>query len=131
MSAAPFAELPLFVYGTLRRGAGTPLARRLASQGHYLGQGLCRGLLYRVDHYPGWVPGDGWVTGDLYLVPPTLRAALDAYEECGPGFAEPWEYRPQGVLAWLRGRPLAACLYRYQRPVEATMLIASGDFFQP
>ena len=88
----------LFVYGTLRRGCDGAEARRLSTEGEWLGQARLRGLLYRVDWYPALVMDAdemGWVIGDLFRMtdPATILAWLDRYEECGPDFPEPQEYR--------------------------------------
>ncbi|WP_417358702.1 gamma-glutamylcyclotransferase family protein [Gallaecimonas pentaromativorans] len=129
MSPPRWAELPVFVYGTLRRQSPHPLARRLADEGRYLGEARCQGQLYRVAHYPGWVPGPGWVTGELYRLSPALLAALDSYEECGPGFSEPWEYRRERHQVWLGKEAHLAFIYRYNRPTGSLTLLGSGDFF--
>lgn len=78
----------LFVYGTLRRGSTHPLARRLAAEARYAGQGTVKGRLYSFGPYPGAIldaASRETVEGDLYSIGANagLLAALDAYEGCG------------------------------------------------
>jgi len=76
----------IFVYGTLKRTAGTN-AHKLLGPAKLLGRGSVRGSLYDLGRYPGLVrePSNGArVFGELYEIPEdvaqrTLRT-LDAYE---------------------------------------------------
>lgn len=74
----------LFVYGTLRRDSGHPMARVLAARAQHVGPGRVAGRLYDLGPYPGAVPSDvpgEWVFGDVYaLTDPALWSELDAYE---------------------------------------------------
>lgn len=115
----------LFVYGTLRSGHGGPQAARLASEASLLGPGEAGGRLLRVGSYPGLVPGEGRVRGEIYrLYDPagTLRW-LDRYE--GPAFIR--ELKP--VRAGNRERQ--AWVYRYAGPASGLPEIAGGDFLHP
>lgn len=77
----------LFVYGTLRRGLGHPMARWLLAHAAYVGPATVTGQLYDLGPYPGAVLARGGrVVGEVYRLrhgSPVL-AALDAYEGCGP-----------------------------------------------
>lgn len=124
----------LFVYGTLRRGAETRMYRLLAQHSDFVGEAVWQGRLYKVDTYPGAVPSDDpvhRVRGEVYALrePAGILAALDVYEECGPGSAEPTEYvrAPQEVVVD-DGRRLMAWVYVYQRPTTGLKEIVSGDF---
>lgn len=75
----------LATYGTLRRSFGN--LRKLGVEDHLTFVAECkwRGLLYDLEQYPGAVPGDGVVHGDLFR----LRGAqawtvLDRYEGYDP-----------------------------------------------
>lgn len=123
----------LFVYGTLRRsvaGGMHPLLGRAV----FLGNAWWCGRLYLVDDYPGAVPDDtcsARVAGELYrlLDPAETLAALDAYEECGPPFGADAEYvRIVTGVTLADGSERSAWIYRYNRPVDGLVRIASGDF---
>lgn len=125
----------LFVYGTLRRGCDGAEARRLHGEAAWLGQGRLRGRLYAQDWYPALVMDaeeEGWVIGDLFrMADPALTLSwLDRYEECGPGFPEPQEYRR--VIAEGEGLGgadiMRAWAYVYNRAVEGLPWIKSGDW---
>jgi len=124
----------LFVYGTLRRGSGHPLACRLQQGAEYLGLATVAGRLYRVAHYPGLVPArqpGQRVVGDLFRLrqPRALLAWLDRYEECGPGFPRPTEYLRRAVRVHpLGGAPCRAWVYLYNRDTAGLAPIPGGDF---
>ena len=124
----------LFVYGTLRRGAGHPMAELLADHGDFIGAACCQGRLFHIDYYPGLVPSEDpshQVKGDVYALrdPAGLLPRLDEYEECGPGFPEPAEYvREWRTVVLMDGRVLSAWVYIYNRDTEILPEIASGDF---
>ena len=124
----------LFVYGTLRRGSGSATHEWLARRAELVGQAWCQGRLYRIAHYPGLVasenPGDR-VVGEVYRLhdPETILIELDRYEECGPGFPEPFEYlRSRLEVTLARGQRCTAWIYLYNRPLKEDARIASGDF---
>lgn len=107
------------------------MAQRLAQGAEWVGNASLNGWLYHVDGYPGLVPGPDAppVVGDLFRLhePLVLLNLLDAYEEVGPEFPAPNEYRreihpvdgPQGhAMAWV---------YIYARPVESLPLIVGED----
>ena len=118
----------LFLYGTLRPGGNA--AGRLAGRGRWLGPTTTRGRLYRITYYPALVGGDGVVRGDLFEMddPAALLPELDAYEGCGPGDAEPWEYRRAQIAVDSGGTGHAAWAYLYNWPVDESARIESGDF---
>lgn len=121
----------LFVYGTLRPGFDEPTARWLRSVAPVLGRATARGALYRVDTYPGFVPGDeGVVTGDLFALPDpsATLARLDEYEECAAHFRQPHEYRRALVTVEGPDGPMEAWTYIYMRDVAGLERIAGGDF---
>ena len=116
----------LFVYGTLRRDAANPFARRLRLNARFLGVARMQGRLYRVASYPGAVADKNtgeWVVGDLYLLrdPESLLAGLDAYEGA--------DFRRTPCTVVLDGdRRLRAWAYLFRRPVSEDRRIASGEF---
>lgn len=126
----------LFVYGTLRLGCGGAEARKLNVEAEWLGQARLRGRLYRVDWYPALVMAHGeagYVIGDMFRMadPAATLAWLDSYEECGPDFPEPQEYRR--VIAETErldgSGTLHAWVYVYACAVENLPWIECGDWF--
>ena len=128
------SEALLFVYGTLRAGFAGPMAQRLRRDARLLGRARTAGLLYRIADYPGLVPGGAaWVIGDLFALPDpaTTLDWIDIYEECAPGFPEPWEYRRSRIMVDGPGGPACAWAYLYARDAAGLTPIASGDFLAP
>ncbi len=131
----------LFVYGTLMRGFDHPMSRLLSRSADFLGEARCRGRLYRLKHYrikyyPGLVLSDDpadIVFGELYRLraPEELLRALDAYECCGGGFAQPAEYIRQMLAVTLDDKTAEAWTYIYNWPVADLPRIASGRFLEP
>lgn len=124
----------LFVYGTLRRGTDNPASQRLHNSSDYIGHARARGRLYKIAHYPGFVPSDdpdAWVHGDVYLLrsPETTLLELDKYEGCSVYDLPPHEYR-RSVLSVLldSGDWLEAFVYIYTRGVIQEQLLSSGDY---
>ena len=68
----------LFVYGTLKRGGSR---HSLLKGCPFLGRALAKGFaLYDLGAYPGMVPGDGVVRGEVYEIPEGLLRELDWVE---------------------------------------------------
>jgi gamma-glutamylcyclotransferase (GGCT)/AIG2-like uncharacterized protein YtfP len=124
----------LFVYGTLRQNTNHPMQQLLAQHSRFIAMARYQARLYQVDYYPGAVPSnnaDDQVVGELYqlIQPDLLLPALDNYEECGSGFAQPQEYRRELQSVVLEnGDSVVAWVYVYNRSTEGLRLIKSGDF---
>ncbi|MFZ2995669.1 gamma-glutamylcyclotransferase family protein [Sphingobium sp.] len=120
----------IFVYGTLRLSFGGEMAQRLHGGARHVGRAQAKGQLYRIAEYPGFVPGEGQVTGDLFLLdnPARMLALLDDYEECAARFPLPHEYVRQLLTVQAVDGPVDAWTYIYLRDVEGLPLIDSGDF---
>ncbi|WP_319529750.1 gamma-glutamylcyclotransferase family protein [uncultured Cohaesibacter sp.] len=125
----------LFVYGTLRRETGSQMHDYLAANSTHLGEALFQGQLYRIEHFPGVVPSSDpshQVVGDVFRLndPTEMLDRLDAYEQIGNGFSEPYEFeRCEAVVALRNGTRLPVWIYLYRWDVEGTEQILSGDFF--
>jgi gamma-glutamylcyclotransferase (GGCT)/AIG2-like uncharacterized protein YtfP len=123
----------LFVYGTLMKAAGHPMAGHLARFARYVGPATFTGRLYRVGAYPGVVASDeasDVVHGELYelAAAEALFAVLDVYEGCSMDDPKPHEYvRVLGSVT-TGAKPLKAWIYLYNRPVDKLTLIASSRF---
>jgi gamma-glutamylcyclotransferase (GGCT)/AIG2-like uncharacterized protein YtfP len=124
----------LFVYGTLRRAAGSRMHHFLARHADFVGEGVCPGRLYRVACYPGLVAAADpthLVQGEIYRLrePEVVLPRLDEYEGCGPGSPEPALYlRRKETVTLGQGGELLAWVYVYNRPTDGLELIVSGDF---
>jgi gamma-glutamylcyclotransferase (GGCT)/AIG2-like uncharacterized protein YtfP len=124
----------LFVYGTLRRDSGHPMAQFLSRQGRFLGPARVAGRLYDLGRYPGLVGAaapDDWVFGDLYELTEGAQtlAALDRYEDYDP--ADPSSSLFERCLVKARlaaGEVLTAWAYQFRRPVSEEKRIHSGDY---
>lgn len=124
----------LFVYGTLRVGARSPMMRFLSQNSEFIGRASARGKLYRVAHYPGLVistgPGDT-VVGDIFRLhdPTRVLKRLDLHEGCGPASGKPTEYLRRAVTVYPEaGNEVQAWIYLYNWPAKPSAWIRSGDF---
>ncbi|MBB5519600.1 gamma-glutamylcyclotransferase family protein [Amphiplicatus metriothermophilus] len=123
----------LFVYGTLRRKGGAPLAGRLAREAVLVGPGRFHGRLYLAKGYPAAVdsgdPGEA-VHGDLHRLgdDPALLAALDVYEGFGP--AAPTRGGWRRVLRPIGAgrRCICAWIYLYDGFIDEAARIEGGDY---
>ena len=121
----------LFVYGTLRAGFDGAMAQRLQAEARHVGRARAKGALYRVEDYPGFVPGDeGLVTGDLFALTDAALSLpwLDDYEQCSPDYPAPQEYRRVMIRVDGPDGPVMAWTYIFAHPVEGLARIGSGDF---
>lgn len=124
----------LFVYGTLRKEFKHPLCRLLREHGKFCGEAFFRGVLYKMDHYPGAVPApdsERNITGELYKLtePSDVLPKLDRYEGYHPGFpGKSLFVREKKMVQLKEGTALRAWIYLYNRPVESFPVIESGDY---
>lgn len=125
------SEALLFAYGTLRPGFDGEMARWLSSVARHVGAASARGMLYRIDYYPGFVPvGSGRVTGDLFLLPDAgaVLAVIDEHEECSSRFPQPHEYRRERMAVMGPWGSVDAWTYVYARDPAGLAVIQGGDF---
>lgn len=121
----------LFVYGTLRPGFDGPMVAWLRGVARPAGAGQARGRLYRVDGYPGFVPGEGGaVLGDLFALPDpgAILARLDEHEQCSADWPEPHEYRRVVLSVETPDGPVRAWVYAYAHDVAGLLPIPGGDY---
>lgn len=125
----------LFVYGTLRRGAGHDMGRWLDAHPEWCGPAVCApAQLYCVDWYPALVPGreaSEGVAGDLYRLhdADALWPVLDHFEGVAGNDDDEYLRRISEVVAE-NGRQVAAWAYWYRRPVGELPRIVSGDWLR-
>lgn len=113
----------LVVYGSLRSVA---VRARLGLAGRMRRLGPCtlRGRLYDLGDYPGFVPGEGLVHGDLFeLFDRQTLAILDAYEDLVSGSPRASLYRRERMR--LATPPVEAWVYVYNRPVAGRRWVLS------
>jgi gamma-glutamylcyclotransferase (GGCT)/AIG2-like uncharacterized protein YtfP len=119
--------LPLFVYGTLRRGCDNPWAAKLHAASHYEGPATIAGSLYRIAHYPGLVEDltTGPVKGELWRPREfdKLIAQLDDYE--GRDYQ-----RVNRTVTTPAGEPVSAWVYLFVASIEGKPRIESGDWIE-
>lgn len=124
----------LFVYGTLRQGAGSPWHATLSRSAEYVSPASMQGELYEVDGYPGAIQADqgaGRVVGELYRIrnSENLLVLLDEYEECSANFPQPHEYvRMRVGISLPNSGTVVAWVYLYNRDVAGLERIESGDY---
>jgi gamma-glutamylcyclotransferase (GGCT)/AIG2-like uncharacterized protein YtfP len=114
----------LFVYGSLRSGAGGPMHDTLPAAARSLGRARILGRIFVVDWYPGLVlGGDAWVHGELWaLHDAAILVPLDVYE----GYDE---FTRTRTLVHLDGGDAhEAWVYAYARCTDDLPLVASGDW---
>jgi gamma-glutamylcyclotransferase (GGCT)/AIG2-like uncharacterized protein YtfP len=124
----------LFVYGTLRKGFGHPLAKLLERSGEFFTRGWCRGLLYDVGPYPvltTTTARDKSVFGDVFLLheEQELLTILDEYEAVGEFLETGITYdRLKVNIESLSGVNISAWVYLYQGTLAHLQPIESGDY---
>ena len=123
----------LFVYGSLRRASGHPMAEFLIARSRFMGAASAPGRLYDLGSYPGMVDAatEGErVRGELYELhePEATLADLDRYEGCGPDDPPPHLFERAPVAATPDGgEPRSAWAYLYRGPLTGARHIPSGS----
>lgn len=126
----------LFVYGTLRRGFNSPMAKWLAHHAQFAGQASVAGQLHDVGAYPAFslpTDDDSSVSGDLYRLshPRPLLRKLDQYEGIGSGHRKPYEYRRVRLPVTLAdGSRQEAWVYVYAWSLTGLRPISGGDYLR-
>lgn len=100
------------------------MARYLIEASEFIDHGYFTGRLYRIGQYPGAVPSSlptDQVLGEIYRLsdPEPTLATLDQYEEFGPAFPEPNEFRREVQTIGLNsGGSIEAWIYLYNRSID-------------
>ena len=133
MSAVPRGSgLMLFAYGTLLTGAADPrLAVLLERQLRARRPARVPGLLYDLGPYPGALPGNGWVCGELLHLEDAALCLplLDDYEDCDPLHPERGLYRRERVQALDAGGGAVGCwIYWLNRCPPSAVAVPHGDY---
>ena len=116
----------LFIYGTLMPG----LRLEAEMQGaRFVGAAQVSGRLVDVGRYPGFFPGEGFVTGEVYEVDDGHLARLDVVEGVVPGDLTASQYCREVVMVLsgpLQGQQVQT--YVYNRPTDGCTVIPHGDY---
>ncbi len=126
----------LFVYGVLRRGRGRSAHCILDQRGIFIGNGLFRGRMYDIGHYPGAVPSNkasDLVRGDVYLLPDPddILKILDMFEGyVFDGYSDGEFCREKAPVFLENGKNVLAWVYIYNRAIDGLKEIPSGDYFK-
>ena len=116
----------LFIYGTLMPG----LRLEAQMQGaRFMGHAQVPGRLVDVGRYPGLLPGEGSVVGEVYEVDDAHLARLDGVEDMVPGDRAASQYWREDVTVLsgpLQGQTVQT--YVYNRPTDGCTPIAHGDY---
>lgn len=108
----------IIVYGSLRRKQGNS---HWMTNAQWLGDHQIEGYdLYNIGLYPGVVPGEGVVYGEVYRIDASTLGELDALRTSGGEYKRQLIQTPYGS-AWM---------YVYQRSVAGLAHIPSGDWLR-
>jgi gamma-glutamylcyclotransferase (GGCT)/AIG2-like uncharacterized protein YtfP len=123
----------LFVYGTLMKGFQEDWQTKVGAR--LVGTGRINGKLYDLGEHPGAICAAGdsgeYVKGELYEVKDTDLATsiLDQFEEFFPRRPHQSLFvRITAPVTLEDGRTENAWVYVYNKPVDESRLIPSGDY---
>ena len=119
----------VFVYGTLRAGASNHF--RMAGA-EFVGKAWVRGMLFRVDWYPGLVIDEEArpVRGELYRVPPELLAALDDFEGAAGRTDDEFVRVYAKVDSTGSSEGLSAWVWEYRGPCAGLDSVPNDDWLE-
>jgi gamma-glutamylcyclotransferase (GGCT)/AIG2-like uncharacterized protein YtfP len=119
--------MKLFVYGSLLRGMS--LSKHMQGS-TFLGPAYAMADLFFLGFYPGIIPGNQVVYGELYDVPLNLLPEIDKVEDYIQIDTESSLYlrRPIEVYRFSDGKKIEASAYYYNRDAKDKPRIAYGDY---
>ncbi len=119
--------MQLFVYGGLLKGM--TLAPFIEGS-EYLGPGFIRAEIYFLGQFPGIIPGNGIVFGELYEIDESMLPSLDKIEHYHPNDLERSSYirKELNVTCLPNKEKLKAEAYFYNRSVVGQEHIPHGDY---
>jgi gamma-glutamylcyclotransferase (GGCT)/AIG2-like uncharacterized protein YtfP len=119
--------MKLFVYGSLLRGMS--LAPHMEGS-IFLGPAYVKADLFFLGFYPGIIPGDQIVFGELYEVPLEILPGIDKVEDYYENDIENSIYlrKPIDVFLFSNGQKVEASAYYYNKESEGKPRISYGDY---
>lgn len=109
-------------------------ARFIRAHCSLIGEGIVSGRLFDLGTYPGLVyepKAQTFVAGEVFKINSNkkdLTQYLDNFEECGPNFDQPNEYRKEIIPVVVKENIYHASSYIYNRSLEGLTLIESGSY---
>lgn len=117
----------LATYGTLMRAFDYQAQLGIEDQLQFVDQCQWQGQMYDLGSYPGAVPDDGTVYGELFrLESPEVWSLLDAYEGYNPDWEATSVYVRRQVSLQVPDR--TAWVYWYNGDPSGHPRVASGDW---
>ncbi|MEX0883100.1 MAG: gamma-glutamylcyclotransferase family protein [Cyclobacteriaceae bacterium] len=126
----------LFVYGTLRRGFGHPMAELLDQNASYLGKGFFQGTMFDLGPYPVVVAApfsEHNVVGDLYFLkhPKKVLSIMDDYEGVNEVLETGVIFKRKKVYVYLmNGSKQMAWAYLHEGYTDHLAPILNGDYLE-
>ena len=123
-------DLPLFAYGSLRRGGGAD--QWLLREAEWLGPATVTGRLWHDGRYPALVLDRSGIPiqGDLWQVPGARWPDLDAWEGCSNDEPQPHPYRRITLTVDTARVPRRAQAYLWNGPLDHLTPLDGGDWLQ-
>ena len=122
--------IKVFVYGSLKKGLDN---FHVLETSTFIGRALVNGVLYDLGFFPGMVPGNQCVEGEVYEVSPETLLRLDLLE----GFREDRDpaanfYNRKTVRVCVEGknRFLQAEAYFYNREIDDNCALIENGIFK-
>jgi len=119
--------MKLFVYGSLLRGMSLSSHMQGST---FLGPAYVKADLFFLGFYPGIVPGNQIVFGELYEVPLKYLPSIDKVEDYIEADQENSVYirKPISIYMFSDGQKLEAYAYYYNKDSKGMPRIDSGDY---
>lgn len=126
----------IFVYGTLLKKEGEPLADYLRQNAAFMARGYFYGKLYEIKQYPGACLSNNKnhkVYGSIFKLnnnSDEILKKLDEYEETGEHFSSPNEYVRQIIEVMTHRKKYYCHAYIYNWETDEKKRITSGDYLR-
>lgn len=96
----------------------------ILSNATYISDSVVEGELYAVSIFPGYVPGNGTVKGELYKVDDDILKVMDALE----GYYS--DNLPYSMYRREKIESISAFIYVWNSPIDGIDRIEDGDYRQ-
>jgi gamma-glutamylcyclotransferase (GGCT)/AIG2-like uncharacterized protein YtfP len=119
--------MKLFVYGSLLRGMS--LSKHMEGS-RFLGPAYVMADLFFLGFYPGIIPGNQIVFGELYEVPLEILPGIDKVEDCYENDPKSSIYLRKSIdtYRFADGQMVKAVAYYYNKDSEGKPRINCGDY---